>query len=426
MQQSSPTHTSDHSKALFMVPRYWPGTGGAELHSRELARQLSLRGPIGVVRHCSDETAAAELAYAQAPTLQLDDNGIPLYQLGACGPLQGPLTLAARYYQQHRLARPVFSALYKTMTRDRLLAIARDYDLLHAVYNGFTPSAELAAEVCQRLDKPFVWTPLAHTSLPPGSGWSSRGFRCLYQRADALIAMTAYEREWLIGQGAHPDRVHVCPVSTLLADTADATQFRADFQLGEHPFVLYLGRMTEAKGYRLLSQATAAVWEQNPTTRFVFLGPPSAASERWFAEHQDPRILTPGLLSERDKTSALAACNMLCVPSVEESLGVMYLEAWSFAKPVIAVDLPVLRTVINAGGDGLLVKPQAEAIASALNQLLANPAAGAEMGRRGAQKVAENYNWPVIAERMASIHRHVLSGNAAALSDATPSHWQAA
>ena len=398
---------SSHTQTLFLVPRYWPSTGGAELHTRELVKHLSRRGPVGIVRHFSTETKTAEVAFAYANTGTIDDNGVPVHQIGASGWLRYPLRLAGKLHAGNRWVRPLYAAMFKSMTKANLLRIAREYELLHAVYNGFTPSAQLAADVCEQLGIPFVWTPLAHTTLAPGTGWSSASFRQLYQRADALITMTAYERDWLIEQGACAERVHICPVSVLLDDTAEPDAFRSDYGLDAVPLVLFLGRLVDYKGYQHLCDAAPYVWEHVPDTRFLFIGPVTDEARQWFRDHPDPRFIVPGLVSEHEKTSALAACDVLCVPSTEESLGVTYLEAWSFEKPVVAADIPVLRTVIEHGVDGLLTPQEGKSIADALLRLLDQAELRREMGRQGARKVAADYDWKHLAERMADIHRTV-------------------
>lgn len=403
MMHSTPSHT----KALFLVPRYWPSTGGAELHTRELVKHLSHRGPVGIVHHFSTEASTAEVAFAYAGTSTTDDNGVPVHRIGASGWLRQPLRLASRLHAGHRWIRPLYAAMYKATARAKLLSIARDYDLVHAVYNGFTPSAQLAADVCRELGIPFVWTPLAHTTLAPGTGWSSASFRQLYQRADALITMTAYEREWLIEQGADAERVHICPVSVLLGETSDPEGFRSDYGFGAVPLILFLGRLVDYKGYQHLCEAAPYVWETFPDTRFLFIGPLTDEARKWFHDHPDPRFIVPGLVSEHDKTSALAACDVLCVPSAEESLGVTYLEAWSFEKPVVAADIPVLRTVIEHGVDGLLTPQEGKSIADALLRLLSQAELRREMGREGARKVKAEYDWKCLAGRMAGIHRTV-------------------
>jgi glycosyltransferase involved in cell wall biosynthesis len=313
-----------------------------------------------------------------------------------------------RLYTRTRWVRPLYTALFKTAVQKTLQRIATDYDLIHAVYNGLTPSTVLVADVCQALDIPFVWTPLAHTTLPPGTGWSSRSFRRLYARADALIAMTAFEQDWLVAQGAAPERVHVCPVAPLLDGTANPQRFRASYDVGDAPMVLFLSRLVDTKGYKQLCDAARLVWAQSPRTLFVFVGPCAPEVQRWFAAQREPRLRVLGPLDEGDKVSALAACDVLCVPSSEESLGVTYLEAWSFAKPVVALALPVLRTVIAHGVDGLLTPPQSPALADALVYLLEHPDVRQAMGQCGAQKVAAHYDWDVLAQRLSGIYQAVL------------------
>ncbi len=381
--------------------------GGAELHTREMVKALRRRGPVGVVRHFSTEASPAEVVFAYADTCTIDDNDVPVHQIGASGWLLQPLRFASKLHAKTRWIRPLYAAMFKSMAKAKLLRIARDYQLLHAVYNGFTPSAQLAADVCRELGIPFVWTPLAHTTLPPGTGWSSAAFRHLYQRADALITMTAYERDWLIQQGACAERVHVCPVSVLLGDTSDPDAFRADYGIEAVPLILFLGRLVDYKGYQHLCEAAPYVWETFPDARFFFLGPLTEEARQWFRDRPDSRFIVPGLVSEHDKTSALAACDVLCVPSTEESLGVTYLEAWSFEKPVVAADIPVLRTIIDHGVDGLLTPQEDKSIADALLRLLSQSELRREMGRRGARKVAAEYDWKHLADRMADIHRTV-------------------
>ncbi len=58
-----------------------------------------------------------------------------------------------------------------------------------------------------------------------------------------------------------------------------------------------------------------------------------------FAEAtRDPRVTDLGIVDTQTKTDALdiAHSSMLCVPSTQESFGLVYVEAWSLGKPVIA------------------------------------------------------------------------------------------
>lgn len=392
-------------RPLLFVPRYWPGVGGAELHSRRLAQELSRQVPIEVARCCSEETHATDLAFAYAEAGCVRDDEMLVHTLAPKPAWRGVARALAAAAPRSRLARGAYGRLARALAHASLGDIAGEATVLHAIYNGFTPGAQ----AMQALGRPFVWTPLAHTTRPDGTAWSSSQFRDLYKKADALIAMTEYEREWLIKQGAASSRVHVCPMAPLFAsDVPKPQEFRARHDLGDHPYILFLGRMAEYKGYAALLDAAPTIWARHPDTRLVFAGPITDAARARFDKVDDPRVVIAGPLSDADKKSALAACTMLCVASTEESLGVVYLEAWSFEKPVIAANIPAMQSVIESGQDGLIVEQAHMPIADAVNTLLERPTYAADLGRKGARKVEHQYNWASIADTHMKIYQSVI------------------
>lgn len=387
------------TKALMMVPRYWPQTGGAELHSRRLAQELGRDIDIDILRFNAEDDTATDFAYAAARTGVVNDGGMAVHTLSPTGPSAALLHGLAHTADRFRPARRAFNMLARRDLAPRLRRLARGYDVVHGVYNGFTAGFEALADT----GKPFVFTPLAHTTKPEGTAWSSPQFRRLYQRADALIAMTEYERDWLTAQGADADRVHVCPMAPLFdLSKPDPEGFRARWKLGDAPVILFLGRLTGYKGYRQLIAAAELVWQEHPDTRFVIAGP----GERP-AGPADDRLVFTGPITDPDKKSAIAACDLLCVPSTEESLGVVYLEAWSFGKPVIAADIPAMRSVIRHGHDGWLVDQDAEAIADRLLILLDDPDRMPAAGKAGSLKVEQIYNWAQSARQLRSIYADI-------------------
>ena len=69
----------------------------------------------------------------------------------------------------------------------------------------------------------------------------------------------------------------------------------------------------------------------------------------------DSRIVLCESFDQAAKLSALTSCTIFCVPSRMESLGVVFIEAAYCGKPVVALDLPVLRDLIIQGETGFLV-----------------------------------------------------------------------
>lgn len=394
-------------KVLTVIPRYWPAMGGAEQHTRALQQELSASVDCRVATFCGAEPFATDHAFAFGDCRSSQDEHVPIQQLAASGVTRQVLQGLGTASKTSRWADRAFRLAVKPSLKRALKDHVRDVDIIHCVYNGFTPAAEVAA----RFRKPFVWTPLAHTTLPKGTGWSSAGFRKLYQRADALIAMTPYEKAWLTDMGADADKVHVAPMAPLLEDvTIDPQKFKRDFAITEANIVLFLGRVTEAKGARLLIEAADRIWASHPDTALIIAGPYDEALMATWLKKNDARLKVCGPLCEASKQAALQVCDLVCVPSAEESLGVVYLEAWAFEKPVVAANIPVLRTVISDQEDGLLVNRNVSDIADAVVHLLDNPARAATMGQRGKLKVEQQYTWSNTAETLTRVYEQLLKG----------------
>ena len=125
-----------------------------------------------------------------------------------------------------------------------------------------------------------------------------------------------------------PVDINRCTVDTLLAlpgigpvlaERADGADWRQRHGI-EGPMVLYLGQKFRYKNFHLLLEAAPAVWARHPQTTFVFIGPPTGFSRRVFARHKtEPRVVELGRVDLAEKTAALQACDVLCLPSPQES-----------------------------------------------------------------------------------------------------------
>jgi len=99
----------------------------------------------------------------------------------------------------------------------------------------------------------------------------------------------------------------------------------------------------------------------------------------------------------QEKTDALKACDLLCLPSSQESFGAVFLEAWMMGKPVVGARIPAVAEVILDGNDGLLTEPTAPAIAERIVGLLQDGRFAAAMGRAGKAKAEARFTWNQIA-----------------------------
>jgi len=95
-----------------------------------------------------------------------------------------------------------------------------------------------------------------------------------------------------------------------------------------------------------------------------------------------------------------------------EAFGVVLLEAMACGKPVIASNLPGVRTVVSDGEDGMLVRPRdVDDLAEKMQMLLDDPQQRREMGERGRAKVEARYAWPRIIPRLVQAYQEALESD---------------
>lgn len=270
-----------------------------------------------------------------------------------------------------------------------------ELDVVHSFAREYAASGERLAREWGAV---FVETPLVH----PGQPFAGDGRRDVarYRLADAILALTEWERGWYIGRGIAPDRVHVTGVGPILQAPPDREPDPAT--------ILFVGRREPYKGYLALARAAPLVWRARPEARFVVIG-----QRAWHATltdravpSRDPRWVDLGVVDEPAKARAFAACTVFCMPSRHETFGQTYLEAWLVRRPVIAGDIPPVREVVD--GAGVCVAQRPEAIAEAIRALLADPARARELGRRGYERVTTRYSWEAVTDRVEAAYERAL------------------
>lgn len=389
---------------LYTITAYPPSVGGAQIHLHELARRLAQRHCVEVAAH-----------WAETRTDWLLGTTLRVPRTAAISPLDGVPVHLLRLTASERLGIMPYTLSYylaKGLAIDRisdlllrhLQPLAQGVELIHNSRVGREGLSFASLKLARRLGIPFVLTPNHH---PRWVGWNYRHYIELYREADGVIALTQAEKGALVRLGVSAERISVTGVGPILADSFDAQSFRRSHGL-EGPMVLFLGQKYRYKGCAALLQAAPLVWHRFPEASFVFIGPRTPYSDSLFRRYHDPRVLELGTVDLSVKTSALAACEMLCLPSTQESFGGVLTEAWALGKPVIGGDAPAVREIICEGVDGYVVEQKPEAIAERIVYLLDHPAVAGSMGAQGKQKAMARYTWEHLARATESVYRAVL------------------
>lgn len=391
-------------RLLLSLTSYPPAVGGAQLLMHQLARELNQRHHVQVAAQWDTIRTDWLLGTTLRAPREVKDyqaDGVAVRRLALAAPQQrrlAPWVLA--YYA---LQGPAIDRISAALA-DQLAPLAASADLIHNCRIGREGLSYASLRAARQRDVPFVLTPVHH---PRWGGWLHRHYHRLYRQADAVVALTEAERRILAGLGVAENHTFVTGMGPVLAAEADPVGFRREHRLGSDPIVLFLGQKYAYKGVDALLKAAPGLWQRVPEARLAFIGPRTAYSRRRFETVREARVLELDTVDLQTKTDALAACDVLCVPSTQESFGGVYTEAWSLGKPVVAADIPALREVVTDGQDGRLVPPEPLAIADCLSELLLHPVRAAALGARGQAKVRERFSWPRLAELTENVYHQI-------------------
>lgn len=258
----------------------------------------------------------------------------------------------------------------------------------------------------QRPDVVVAWMNRAAWYVPNGD-WTVvgrlGGYYNLkyYRRCDHLVGNTRDLVRWMVAQGWPAGCAHYLPNFT--EDFFELLPAELGLTEGA-PKLLALGRLHRNKGFDTLLRALALL----PGAELAIggEGPERRALEQLAAElGVAGRVRFLGW--RQDAGALLAGCDVFVCSSRHEPLGNVVLEAWSAARPIVAVAAQGPSELIEDGRTGLLVPSESpEAMAQAIGALLADPARAAALGAAGrAAWEAEFAEAPVLARWQDLLHR---------------------
>ena len=100
-------------------------------------------------------------------------------------------------------------------------------------------------------------------------------------------------------------------------------------------------------------------------------------------------------------TKLIDNCTFLVLPSVQESFGLVLIEAWARGKPVIVSDIPSLSEIVNLSKGGLIFKKDNQAdLIKKIKQFIDSPETCRQYGQNGLNYVKTNYTWEKVSQKI--------------------------
>jgi glycosyltransferase involved in cell wall biosynthesis len=210
------------------------------------------------------------------------------------------------------------------------------------------------------------------------------------------------------------DKLHVVPFGFDLAHYALPLELSAKIRATYPGNIIFaLGRHVHYKGFDVLIKAMAAL---PPDTQLI-IGGEGPLTEEWKAlAAQSPaaaRIHFVGKISDTDLPAYFQACDVFCLPAVNqaEAFGIVQVEAFACTKPVVSTRLNNGVDFVNQDGiTGYSVTPSSvNELAQALQRLLADPALRQRLGAQALQRAQQEFSLDALRSKTLAVYNQAVS-----------------
>ncbi|MEO6212384.1 MAG: glycosyltransferase family 4 protein [Vicinamibacterales bacterium] len=237
-----------------------------------------------------------------------------------------------------------------------------------------------------------------------GGGWDVSGYVSTDRWYHGHLHISEYSRRI----AGHTN----APWAHVVLGGVDTGKFSPDPATPRDGTILFVGRLLPHKGINDLIDAI------EPGVRAEIIGP--ASDMRYLRELEargrGKEVRFRSNCDDAALVEAYRRASCVVLPSVyrdmygsettvPELLGQTLLEGMACGAPGLCTDVASLPEVVENGVTGLVVPPNDPAsLRSALGWILNNPESGAEMGRRGRERVMARFNWRSVVERCLEVY----------------------
>lgn len=229
----------------------------------------------------------------------------------------------------------------------------------------------------------------------------------MVSRASACIAITEDEVAQIESYGVARNNIKVIPNGINISDFSSrkTEEFRKRYEI-RGPFILFMGRLNEIKGPDILLDAYLGLKDKYPDLELVFAGPDGGMLNVLRAKSSDPKVHYIGYIGGDNKSDAYHAADFLVIPSRQEAMSIVVLEAGAAGSPVLITDQCGFDDVEVIGG-GKVVAASAPDIMNGIDTMLSEGCLE-KMGRKLKQHVDQSYQWDEMANHYVLLYSQIL------------------
>lgn len=229
-------------------------------------------------------------------------------------------------------------------------------------------------------------------------------------------ARTSYIRQFLDTQPLKFFELHNCVDTRVFFPRPKKQEFLEKHEiLAKDKVILFVGSLDKAhyfKGVLYLLEAFEQIIHTSPvplSLKLVIVGEGDMKQRYQHLAAQlqiETKVIFAGSAKESELPDYYALADVLVLPSVDssEAFGIVLIEAFASGRPVIASNLPGVRSVVENSVDGYLVIPKnVNDLASKIYAIVSDSQRAQLMGQAGLEKVKQTYSFEAIKKKFSDI-----------------------
>lgn len=314
-----------------------------------------------------------------------------------------------------------FNVIYFTIIglfRIRLLHRQYDFDIYQASDAGGAILALIASKIYGKkfifevqgdiFDYPSQVGGKLHSSLVK---WFSK---MIVKKADYIRIVSPFLYEPLDRFNIDRERVFLVPprCDSVLFSEKNVEKDKPEVLCKNQYNLLFVGNLLIAKGVDILLEAFALIAKENSNIGLIFIGDGEEKTRLEIRAKElgvDKKVSLLGRVKYNSIPTFMHYADVLILPSIEEGVGRVLLEAMSLDLPIIASNVGGIPLVVENNKDGMLFEVgDIESLKEKALFLLGNTVFSEKITKAAHQKFLENYEYEVSMEKFLDMYKTIL------------------
>ena len=265
----------------------------------------------------------------------------------------------------------------------------------------------------------IIHTPHGHVFYGHFGTFASKVFlwveKILSKFTDRMVALTDGEKNDYISLSVcSPEKIFKIhsgvDVNKFMQGNGNRVEKRRALGLDQNEAVIgFVGWLLPIKGPDYLLKAMDYVWQGHPEASLVLVGKGNMDVDlraETLRKNANGKVKFLGWREDIDEIMPLF--DMLVLPSLNEGMGRVLVEAMAAGKPVVASRVGGIPDLVRHGETGYLVPPaDEEALANGIKKLLDDPAKAKQMGQQG-KEYCHQFSLEAMIEKLDNLYSDLI------------------